>query len=254
MCQLDADTFGAFKHGDRRGGARDQSDHVGKPLDVEITPAERPVAGDLGPLDPVQSLGLFQPETARITQCAAIELRIFFGIDPRAFFAHSAGTGYSSAIRSPPQLTFFVMMAAVRASRQAETIAQSAALWNGPPLHDARPFSTNRRAAAKRAAARLGGGEKRIDAQHAKGKLTARERLDVLLDEGSFEELDMYVEHNCVDFGMAGSADPGRRRGHRIGHDQRPAGVRVQRRTSPCSAARCPSVTRRRSARSWTWR
>src|SRR3546814_17192380 len=54
----------------------------------------------------------------------------------------------------------------------------------------------------RRAAAALGGGQKRIDAQHAKGKLTARERLDVLLDEGSFEELDPYVEHDCVDFGM----------------------------------------------------
>src|SRR3546814_8605554 len=51
----------------------------------------------------------------------------------------------------------------------------------------------------RRAAAALGGGQKRIDAQHAKGKLTARERLDVLLDEGSFEELDTYVEHDCVD-------------------------------------------------------
>jgi propionyl-CoA carboxylase beta chain len=61
----------------------------------------------------------------------------------------------------------------------------------------------------KREAARLGGGEKRIAAQHAKGKLTARERLDVLLDEGSFEELDMYVEHNCVDFGMAEQKIPG---------------------------------------------
>ena len=57
---------------------------------------------------------------------------------------------------------------------------------------------------AKREAARLGGGQRRIDAQHAKGKLTARERLDVLLDEDSFEELDMYVEHNCIDFGMDG--------------------------------------------------
>jgi len=54
----------------------------------------------------------------------------------------------------------------------------------------------------KRAAARLGGGQKRIDAQHGKGKLTARERLEVLLDEGSFEEWDMFVEHRCVDFGM----------------------------------------------------
>ena len=62
---------------------------------------------------------------------------------------------------------------------------------------------------AKREAARLGGGQRRIDAQHAKGKLTARERLDVLLDEDSFEELDMYVEHNCIDFGMDGQHIPG---------------------------------------------
>ena len=61
----------------------------------------------------------------------------------------------------------------------------------------------------RRAAARLGGGQRRIDAQHAKGKLTARERLDVLLDEGSFEEIDTYVEHNCVDFGMQGQEYPG---------------------------------------------
>ncbi len=54
----------------------------------------------------------------------------------------------------------------------------------------------------KRADAHLGGGQKRIDAQHAKGKLTARERINVLLDQDSFEEFDMYVEHGCVDFGM----------------------------------------------------
>ncbi|CDX35343.1 Propionyl-CoA carboxylase beta chain, mitochondrial [Mesorhizobium plurifarium] len=56
---------------------------------------------------------------------------------------------------------------------------------------------------ARREQARLGGGQKRIDAQHAKGKLTARERLDVLLDERSFEEYDMYVTHRASDFGMA---------------------------------------------------
>ena len=61
----------------------------------------------------------------------------------------------------------------------------------------------------RRAAARMGGGQKRIDAQHAKGRLTARERLDVLLDQGSFEELDMYVEHYCVDFGMEATKIPG---------------------------------------------
>ena len=54
----------------------------------------------------------------------------------------------------------------------------------------------------RRASARLGGGEKRIEAQHAKGKKTARERLAMLLDEGSFEEFDMYVQHRCTNFGM----------------------------------------------------
>ena len=61
----------------------------------------------------------------------------------------------------------------------------------------------------KRAAARMGGGEKRIAAQHAKGKLTARERLEILLDEGTFEEWDMFVEHRCVDFGMEANKIPG---------------------------------------------
>lgn len=54
----------------------------------------------------------------------------------------------------------------------------------------------------RRQSARLGGGERRIDAQHKKGKLTARERIEVLLDAGSFEEYDMFVNHRCTDFGM----------------------------------------------------
>ncbi len=54
----------------------------------------------------------------------------------------------------------------------------------------------------RRASARLGGGQRRIDAQHKKGKLTARERIQLLLDEGSFEEYDMFVTHRCTDFGM----------------------------------------------------
>src|SRR5437667_7220326 len=61
----------------------------------------------------------------------------------------------------------------------------------------------------RRELARLGGGEKRIAAQHAKGRLTARERLSVLLDPGSFEEYDMFVEHNCADFGMDQQKIPG---------------------------------------------
>ncbi len=54
----------------------------------------------------------------------------------------------------------------------------------------------------KRDLAKLGGGQKRIDSQHAKGKLTARERIDLLLDEGSFEEFDMFVTHRCKEFGL----------------------------------------------------
>ena len=61
----------------------------------------------------------------------------------------------------------------------------------------------------KRAAARLGGGQRRVEAQHAKGKLTARERLELLLDPDSFEEWDMFVEHRCTDFGMADKSIPG---------------------------------------------
>lgn len=54
----------------------------------------------------------------------------------------------------------------------------------------------------KREESKLGGGIKRIDSQHEKGKFTARERIDMLLDEGSFEEFDMFVTHTCTDFGM----------------------------------------------------
>jgi propionyl-CoA carboxylase beta chain len=61
----------------------------------------------------------------------------------------------------------------------------------------------------KREQARLGGGQRRIDAQHKRGKLTARERLELLLDEGSFEEWDMFKEHRCTDFGMADESVPG---------------------------------------------
>ncbi len=61
----------------------------------------------------------------------------------------------------------------------------------------------------KREAARGGGGERRVQAQHAKGKLTARERLDLLFDPGSFEEWDMFVEHRSSDFGMAEHKVPG---------------------------------------------
>src|SRR5215813_12926043 len=68
---------------------------------------------------------------------------------------------------------------------------------------------TVRRLDEKREAARLGGGARRIKAQHERGKLTARERIEVLLEPGSFEEWDMFVEHRSSDFGMAEQRVPG---------------------------------------------
>lgn len=65
------------------------------------------------------------------------------------------------------------------------------------------PVSVKERIDNKRHAALLGGGQRRIDAQHKRGKLTARERISLLLDPGSFMESDMFVEHRCADFGMA---------------------------------------------------
>ena len=61
----------------------------------------------------------------------------------------------------------------------------------------------------RRAEARKGGGDRRIDSQHSKGKLTARERLELLLDPGSFEEFDMFVTHRSTDFGMEKNKMPG---------------------------------------------
>ena len=67
----------------------------------------------------------------------------------------------------------------------------------------------SKRIEKRRDSSMLGGGQKRVDAQHSKGKLTARERIDALLDEESFEEWDMFVEHNCRDFGMDSNRVPG---------------------------------------------
>jgi len=74
----------------------------------------------------------------------------------------------------------------------------------------------------RRARVLAGGGPKRVAAQHAKGKKTARERIEALLDQGSFVELDAFVEHRCTDLGMAGVEAPGRG-GHRLRDHQRKA-------------------------------
>jgi len=72
-----------------------------------------------------------------------------------------------------------------------------------------------------RAQARLGGGEKAIEKQHAKGKYTARERITQLLDEGSFEELDMFVTTQMYQFRTREKTFPRRRCGNRLWNDRR---------------------------------
>ena len=84
-----------------------------------------------------------------------------------------------------------------------------------------------------RAQARLGGGEKAIEKQHAKGKYTARERIAQLLDEGSFEELDMFVQHRCTNFGQE--------KKHFLGD-----GVVLRKASTPC-----PVMLKSSSATSW---
>jgi len=80
----------------------------------------------------------------------------------------------------------------------------------------------------RRDEAKLGGGQRRIDSQHAKGKLTARERLELLLDPGSFEEFDMFVTHRSTDFGMEKKKNGGRRRRHGLGYNQWPQDICVR--------------------------
>ncbi|RMC02223.1 hypothetical protein DUI87_21390 [Hirundo rustica rustica] len=90
-------------------------------------------------------------------------------------------------------------MAAVRVLRRA------VGLCRGRAASGARPAPVPQRIEEKRRAALLGGGQARIDAQHKRGKLTARERILLLLDPDSFDEYDMFVEHRCTDFGMDSS-------------------------------------------------
>src|SRR5881628_3328919 len=100
----------------------------------------------------------------------------------------------------------------------------------------------------RRAEAELGGGAERIKAQHDKGKMTARERLDVLLDPGSFVELDRFVTHRATDFGLADQKVLGTA-SSRGGAESRDAWSTSSRRISPSSVVRCRKHTRKRSAR-----
>ena len=80
--------------------------------------------------------------------------------------------------------------------------------------------------------------EDAVEKQHAKGKLTARERIEKLLDPGSFQELDTFVRHRTYDFDMLQEPPLGRRGGHRPRHDRRPRRSASSPRTSRSSAAR----------------
>ncbi|XP_046900626.1 propionyl-CoA carboxylase beta chain, mitochondrial [Hypomesus transpacificus] len=89
----------------------------------------------------------------------------------------------------------------VKHGMAAASVAQRSLLQNCR-LYSISHLSVQERIDQKRRAALVGGGQKRIDAQHKRGKLTARERVDLLLDPDSFVEYDMFVEHRCSDFGM----------------------------------------------------
>ena len=96
-----------------------------------------------------------------------------------------------------------------RSNRQAARLTGQPAVWKEARDRRIRLGTTIEELEKRRELARQGGGEKRIAAQHAKGRLTARERISVLLDPGSFEEYDMFVEHNATDFGMEAQRIPG---------------------------------------------
>ena len=105
----------------------------------------------------------------------------------------------------------------------------------------------------RRDQARLGGGEKRIASQHAIGKLTARERIELLLDDGSFEEFDTFVAHRCTDFGMEKQRPPGD--GVVTGWARSMgAWSTCFPRISPFLGAALAKPTRKRFAKSWIWR
>jgi propionyl-CoA carboxylase beta chain len=96
-----------------------------------------------------------------------------------------------------------------RSSRGGLGALRRSATSSALPPAMVRAANVRERLAEHQEAALIGGGQRRIDAQHGKGKLTARERVNLLLDEGSFREYDMLKTHRCVDFGMQGQQHPG---------------------------------------------
>ena len=102
------------------------------------------------------------------------------------------------------------------------------------------------------AQAMAGGGPERREKQHQQGKLTARERIELLLDPGSFIEMDRFVTHRCTDFGMAEKKFPGD--GVVTGHGPSMAARSTSSpRISPSLADHSPARLPRKSAKSWIW-
>ena len=93
------------------------------------------------------------------------------------------------------------------------------------------------------------GSARAVERQHAKGKKTARERIELLLDEGSFIELDELARHRSTNFGMEAEPAVRGRRGHRLRHRRRPAGLRVQPGLHRLRRQRSARSTARRSSR-----
>ena len=123
----------------------------------------------------------------------------------RLRFAH--GPACKQSLRAVPSLPI----------KPSANCTVTTAVGHGMPLHsrDSGRAGVNAmkdildRLEKRREEARLGGGKARIEAQHKRGKLTARERIELLLDKGSFEEFDMFVEHRSNEFGMEKSKIPG---------------------------------------------
>ncbi|CDQ92480.1 unnamed protein product, partial [Oncorhynchus mykiss] len=97
---------------------------------------------------------------------------------------------------------YFKTFGQVKHGAASAAVAQSELQQQSRRWYSVSHLSVQERIDRKRNAALIGGGQKRIDAQHKRGKLTARERVELLLDKDSFVECDMFVEHRCSDFGM----------------------------------------------------
>lgn len=135
-----------------------------------------------------------KPSAARVFLCA-----LLCRADQHTHTPHSSTRRHSST-RTPPHPLPQALRRTLATKAAPGASAASAKTEPPTPAEIFKRFEA--RLAGERAAALVGGGPKRIATQHAKGKLTARERLELLADPGSFRETDQLVSHRCADFGM----------------------------------------------------